>query len=139
LAGPNFCGFLTQADIDTGSNLLKSVAGVARQKIGQVVRGIEQDFKNANLLSRHLKDLFATKAPERISRYLGVPWRRVMRLRLAGYYLSVGQFERARKHFRSFGHSLPDRHFTELRIFALSAYLLPNGVTIFKETVSDII
>jgi tetratricopeptide (TPR) repeat protein len=140
---PNFCGFLSQADIDAARHVLRQVAALARTRVAQLLRQYDQEIENAKLLSSRMKGLFGKKAPEKVSEHLGIPWRKLVHLRIAGIHMATHQYELARRSYKSFVGSFHEGQFAELRIaaqFMMGVAAVPTaGLGPFKEAVVEVL
>jgi tetratricopeptide (TPR) repeat protein len=143
LGSPNFCGFLSQADLDSARQVLRRIVSLAKACLDQLTKAYDQEIENAKQLSSRVKGLFAKKTPEKVSEYMGIPWRKLIYLRLAGIYMITRQYELARRSYKAFAGSLHDGQFSEQRIAAQFmagvAAVTPLGLGPFKEAVLEVL
>jgi hypothetical protein len=90
-----------------------------------------------------LKGLFKQKPVDPLTDHLGVPHRKIVYMRLASLYFTLGQYGQARKNYKSFISSLHEGQFPELRVHAqflcaMASLRLPNGGSLFKEGIHDV-
>ena len=137
------CAYLSESDLEVGKKLLKDIATIARTFMDRMMRTHEFEIEKSKELGNRLKGFFGKKAPERLTDYMQIPWKKVVILKLAAMYMITGQYDSARKTYKMFCSSIKDGRFPSLRLFAqlmaaLASYI-PQGSGAFKEQLVDVI
>ncbi|OHT04242.1 hypothetical protein TRFO_28285 [Tritrichomonas foetus] len=140
---PQFCGFLSDSDLDNCKQVIKSIYQVAVSNIEQTLRTHQYEIENSKQLSNRVKGWFSKKAPDRLTDFKQVPWRKVIVLKVAALELLLGRYESARKNYKLFNSSIHDGRFQELRVFslymaAMASVMLPDGTRMFREVMDDV-
>lgn len=141
---PQFCGFLSNSDLDKCRQVIKTIYQIATSFIDQSLKTYLLQIENSKKLNNRVKGWFSNKAPDRVTQHLQVPWRKILYLLVASFQMLMGRYELARKNYLSFNTSIHDGRFPELRIFsvfqaAMASVMIPDGMKQFKENLDDVI
>ena len=143
LNNKNLCAYLSENDLNVAKKLLKDIGGIARNMIDRMIRTHEFEIEKSKDLGNRLKGFFGKKAPERLTDYMQLPWKKVVMLKLGALYMITEQYENARKTYKMFNSSIKDGRFPALRRFAMMmaalASYIPHGSGAFKELLVDVI
>lgn len=137
-SNPQFCSFLTTADIDAAKKILQTARQISTLYIQQTLKTHKFEIDNAKQLKNRIKGMFAKRAPDRLTSHLQVPWRKILYLKLGALYMISGQYENAKSNYEHFYKSTHETFFPALRLQALynmcmACTMIPEGIRVFKE------
>ena len=148
LNNKNLCGYLSDADLETARKLITDLHAVVKEKIAALIKEFEGEIENSKQLGTRLKGFFNKKTPEKVTKYQGLPWKKVIYLRLAGLYMVTHQYDTARKYFKLFNSSIKEvaagkeGSFAYLRLFAMfmaaMASYIPQGSSAFQQQILEV-
>lgn len=141
---PQFCGFLSNTDLERCRAVVKNVYQTSMAYIEQSLKTYQLQIENAKKLNNRVKGWFNNKAPDRVTQHLQVPWRKILYVIVGSFQMLMGRYELAKKNLLHFNTSIHDGRFPELRIFssfqaAMASVMLPDGMKSFKEILDDVI
>ena len=144
LANPQFCGFLSNSDLEKCRQVIRTVYQTGISYIEQNLKTYQLQIENAKKFNNRVKGWFSNKAPERVTQHLQIPWRKILYVIVASFEMLLGRYEVARKNYLNFNTSIHDGRFPELRIFsvfhaAMASIMIPEGMRQFKENLDNVI
>ena len=143
MENPNFCGYLSNADIDACKKIIADIYKVCSSYIEQALRTHQFEYENSKQFSNRVKGWFSKKAPDRVTDYKQVPWRKIILLKMGALHMVLGRYEAARSLYKQFSKSIHDGRFPEIVVFSLfmagmASAMLQDGVRLFRELVEDV-
>lgn len=135
--------FLTQADIDSCKDLLKKIYEIVKKYFERSLKTHEAEVENMNTISSKFKGLFSKNNCQRITDYLGIPWKMIIHLKIASINMLIGNYKQAKKAYDEFVSLTAGKNLAELRLFGvlmstIAGINLNNRKQLLKEGIGDI-
>ncbi|EAY19088.1 hypothetical protein TVAG_189790 [Trichomonas vaginalis G3] len=145
LNDPRFCNNLTDTDFANAKSAVQKIYENVERYIKRTISARMFEIEENNKFSNSVKNFFKSKnaAPERVTRVLQIPWKKIIYSQLAALFFITGKYADAQKNYDLFIKNLDNlpvlranAHF----MIALSHLVLPlQGTQHFKRDISELL
>ncbi|KAK8890312.1 hypothetical protein M9Y10_035085 [Tritrichomonas musculus] len=136
--------FMTETDLNNFTQVINSVAARVKTSLSLQIQSLETENNNNKQFKNKVNRFFHKKnSVDRTTRYLNVPWRKIIRLQLGCYYLISQRYKESRKMLKQFIKTIKD-NFLDLKLYTqflrgMAAQQMPDHEKQFREDIMSVL